>query len=153
MKQKTLHCALEIVGKICSFTKSPSGFVFICAFAEQDVPLPRCIDRWRRCFAISTFHSFLMRMTKIGYHFGPQRMVKQKKTGIFAVMFCCVSAFICLYFCFHLDYSVISSPAAEFSPTNGRYSRSWPGLYFTEESPISWWCSFRYNETQFMHSF
>lgn len=102
MKQKTLHCALEIVGKICSFTKSPSGFVFICAFAEQDVPLPRCIDRWRRCFAISTFHSFLMRMTKIGYHFGPQRMVKQKKTGeylqscsvVFRHSFVCISVFI-----------------------------------------------------------
>lgn len=80
MKQKTLHCELEIVGEICNFTKSPSGFVFICAFAEQDV-LPRCIDGWRRCFGISTFHSFLMRMTKIGYHFGPQRMVKQRRQG------------------------------------------------------------------------
>lgn len=36
-------CMRDAAVRICNFMESPSGFVFICAFVEQDV-LPWCVE-------------------------------------------------------------------------------------------------------------
>lgn len=36
-------CIRNVSVRRCNFIESPSGFVFICAFVEQDA-LPRCVE-------------------------------------------------------------------------------------------------------------